>query len=331
MHVVRLHGSGDLRLHAEPIPVPAAGESLLRVKAVGVCGSDLHWFAEGGIGDAQLDKPLILGHEFAGITQNGERVAADPAIPCLACEFCLEGNPNLCNKLRFAGHEAEDGALREMISWPERCLYPLPDALSDADGALLEPLGVAMHAVDLAHLKPGMSVGIFGCGPIGLLTLQVARALGATQIIATDKLAHRMEAAQAMGATQVFLSHDGSENAEVWAASGESGVHVAFDCAGENAAVDTSIAAARAGGKVILVGIPADDWTGFTASIARRKGLTLKLCRRMKHTYPRAIRLVEQGLIDLRSLVTHRFPLAEAAKAFATAQRKEGIKVVIEP
>jgi L-iditol 2-dehydrogenase len=196
---------------------------------------------------------------------------------------------------------------------------------------LLEPLGVAMHAVDLAHLKPGMSVGIFGCGPIGLLTLQVARTVGATQIIATDKLAHRLEAAQAMGATQVFLSHDGSENAEVWAASGESGVHVAFECAGENAAVETSIAAARAGGKVILVGIPADDWTGFTASIARRKGLTLKLCRRMKHTYPRAIRLVEQGLIDLRSLVTHRFPLVEAAKAFATAQRKEGIKVVIEP
>jgi len=330
MNVIRLHGVHDLRLHNEPMPMPAPGEALLHIKSVGVCGSDLHWFEESGIGDARMDKPLILGHEFSAVTESGKRVAVDPAVPCLTCEFCQEGNPNLCENLRFAGHGADDGALREYMTWPTRCLFPLPDTFSDAEGALLEPLGVAIYAVDLAHLWTGMRVGVFGCGPIGLLVLQMARAAGVTQLIATDRLPHRLEAARACGATDVFLSSDGQENDDVWSATGNRGVHVAFECAGANNAVETSIACTRPGGRVILVGIPSDDLTRFTASVARRKGLTLKLCRRMKHTYPRAIQLVERRLVDLRSLVTHRFPLAETAQAFTIAQRRDGLKVIIE-
>jgi L-iditol 2-dehydrogenase len=258
-------------------------------------------------------------------------VAADPAINCGECEFCLEGNPNLCDNLVFAGHGTFDGSSREYMTWPTRFLYPIPDSLSDADGAMLEPLGVAIHAVDLGHLKPGTTVGVFGCGPIGLLTLQVARAAGATRIIATDKLTHRLEAAQACGASEVVLAQDGGENAEVWSATDNRGVDVAFEAAGENEAVETAIAVTRKGGRVVLGGIPADDRTAFTASTARRKGLTIKLVRRMKHTYPRAIRLVERGLVDVRSLVTHRFPLEESAKAYSVALRREGLKVIIEP
>jgi threonine dehydrogenase-like Zn-dependent dehydrogenase len=187
------------------------------VTAVGLCGSDLHWFSEGDIGDARLQEPLVLGHEFAGVIENGERrgqrVAVDPAVPCSGCEFCLEGNPNLCADLRFAGYSTEDGALREYMAWPTHCLHPLPDSLTDADGVMLEPLGVAIHAVDLGHLRPGMTVGVFGCGPVGLLVLQVARVAGATHVIATDKLPHRLEAAQSLGATAVFQATDGRESA----------------------------------------------------------------------------------------------------------------------
>lgn len=334
MRVLRLHGAGDLRLHTEPDPVPGPGEALLRVTAVGLCGSDLHWFVEAGIGDAQLARPLVLGHEFAGVIENGERrgerVAVDPAVPCGACQFCLEGNPNLCAALRFAGYETEDGALREYVAWPTRCLYSLPDSLTDADGVMLEPLGVAIHAVDLGHLKTGMTVGVFGCGPIGLLVLQVARAAGATRLIATDKLPHRLEAARSFGATAVFQATDGQESAEVLAATNGRGVDVSFEVAGENEAVETAIAAAKPGGRVILVGIPAEDRTAFTASLARRKGLTIKLSRRMKRVYPRAIRLVESGMVDVRSLVSHRFPLEEFDRAFSIAHRREGFKVVIE-
>ena len=331
MNVLRLHGPCDLRLHDEPLPLPGAEEELLRVTAVGLCGSDLHWFGEAGIGDARLERPLVLGHEFAGLTQSGERVAVDPAIPCQACEFCLEGNPNLCTSVRFAGHGQVDGALREQLAWPSHLLFRLPDTLSDSDGAMLEPLGVALHAVNLGKLKPGMSVGVFGCGPIGLLIIQLARLSGAVQIVATDVLAHRLEAARAMGAVQAFRAENGQEVAPIMSLTHQRGLDVTFEVAGENEAVDSSLAAAKPGGRVVLVGIPADDRTTFSASVARRKGLTIKMCRRMKHTYPRAIRLVESGLVDVRSLVTHQFPLDKAAQAFAVAQRREGLKVIIFP
>jgi L-iditol 2-dehydrogenase len=326
MKALRLHCVGDLRLHDEPRPAPGPGDVLLRVTAVGVCGSDLHWYSEASIGDAKLDRPLILGHEFAGVISSGQRrgqrVAVDPSISCGNCDFCREGNSNLCSALRFAGHGVEDGALREYMAWPARCCYSIPDTLTDADGVMLEPLGVAIHAVDLGHVRPGMTVGVFGCGPIGLLVLQVARAAGAACLFATETLAHRLEAAQALDVAATFQADGGRESDEILAL---------FEATEENGAVEAAIATTRSGGRVVLVGIPSDDRTAFTASVARRKGLTIKLTRRTKHAYPRAIRLVESGLVDVRSLVTHRFPLAEFKGAFASAQRREGLKVIIEP
>jgi L-iditol 2-dehydrogenase len=330
MKSVRLHGTGNLQIHEEPVPVAGAGEKLVRVKSVGVCGSDLHWFAEGSIGDAKLEHPLVLGHEFAGITEDDQRVAIDPAIPCGHCEFCEHGHPNLCANLIFAGHGKTDGALREWMAWDERSLFPIPDSLSDADGAMLEPLGVAIHTVDLGKLKAGMTVGVFGCGPIGLFIIQIAKRSGAAEIIATDKLGHRVEAAKNFGATHAFFAGEGRELDEIRAVTAGRGVDVAFEAAGRQEAVDTSFAAVTAGGKVVLAGIPDDDKTSFSASTARRKGLTIKLVRRMKHTYPRAIELVSKGLVDVRSIVTHRFPLEKTSEAFRVAERREGLKILIE-
>jgi len=330
MKSLRLHGTGNLQIHEEAVPVARAGEELVRVKAVGVCGSDLHWFAEGSIGDAKLDHPLVLGHEFAGITEDGQRVAIDPAIPCGSCEYCVHGHPNLCANLIFAGHGQTDGALREWLAWSAKSLIPIPDSISDADGAMLEPLGIAIHTVDLGKLKSGMTVGIFGCGPIGLLILQVAKLSGAARIVATDKLAHRVDAAQRFGADQAFLVNEASWLNEIDAATNGRGVDVAFEAAGTQDAVDTAFATVSPGGKVVLAGIPGDDSTSFSASTARRKGLTIKLVRRMKHTYPRAIELVSKGLVDVRSVVTHRFPLEDAVEAFRVAERREGLKIIIE-
>lgn len=330
MNALRLHGRYDLRLHDEPVPIPKPGECLIYPTLVGICGSDLHWFSEQGIGDAGLDHPLVLGHEFAALTENGERVAVDPAIPCRECELCLHGHPNLCPQVRFAGHGAVDGALREQMTWDPRCLFPIPDTLTDEAGAMLEPLGVAIHAVDLAHLKPGMTVGVFGCGPIGLLIVQLARLCGAAQVIATDKLPWRVEAAKAYGAGHAFCVEQRLEPGLLGAATRGRGVDLAFEVAGEQSAVDDALAAVIAGGKVILAGIPDDDRTTFSAATARRKGLTIKLVRRMKHTYPRAIELVSNGLVEVGTLVTHRFLLAQAAEAFAAAERREGLKVMID-
>jgi L-iditol 2-dehydrogenase len=334
--VARIHGPRDLRLHEEPAPTPGPGEALVRVTAVGICGSDVHWWREGRIGGDVIAAPLILGHECAGVIesgpQRGARVAIDPAIPCGRCEFCEEGNPNLCAALRFAGHAPQDGALRPLIAWPETSLVPLPDTLSDDEGAMLEPLGVALYAVELGGVAPGMSIGVFGCGAIGLSVIQVARAAGATRILATElpRLPHRLDAARAWGAT-AFEATDGSEADAIRRENGGRGVDVAFEAAGDPGAVEAAIGAVKPGGRAILIGIPSEDRIAFTASEARRKDLTVRVVHRMKHTYPRAIRLVESGRVDVRSLVTHRFPLAEVEQAYAVALAREGIKVVVTP
>ena len=175
VRVARLHAAGDLRVSEEPVPEPAPGMSLVRVTVVGICGSDLHWWDEGAIGDAGLAHPLVLGHEGAGVIaggpRRGERVAIDPAIACDACRACRSGFRNLCYRIRFSGHGETDGMTRELMTWPSALLYPLPDSLSDTDGALLEPLGVALHSADLGHLRLGGTASVVGCGPIGLLLI----------------------------------------------------------------------------------------------------------------------------------------------------------------
>ena len=337
---LRLHGARDLRLHREARPQADVGEGLLQIGVIGICASDLHWYCEGAIGEDRLERAVVPGHEFAGVVAEemavgglaaGTRVAVDPAVPCGRCPYCEQGHPNLCPDVTFSGHGAYDGAMRQYMAWPASTFHPLPDSVSLVDGAMLEPLGVAIHAVDLGHVRPGMTVAILGCGPIGLLTLQVARLAGATQIVATDNYQHRLLAARELGAGVTIQAQGGAENEEFLAAIGGEGAHVVFEAAGENSAVETAMAVARPSARVVLIGIPDDDRTSFRAAEARRKGLTIVMVRRMKHTYPRALQLVEKGLVGVRSLVTHRFPLAEFQQAFDIAVRREGIKVVLEP
>jgi len=334
MRAARLHGVSDLRVADETAPVPGPGEVLVRVTAVGLCGSDLHWFAEGGIGDATLTRPLVLGHELGGVIaagpREGERVAVDPAVPCGRCELCVEGNGNLCPQVRFAGHGATDGALRELVAWPADRVHRVPDELGDAEVAMLEPLGVAIHALDLAHTRTGGTVVVVGCGPIGLCALQVARAAGATRVVAVEPLAHRREAATRFA--DVVLDPGGSGfSGALRDAVGPLGSHVVIECAGNDDAVAISVEAARPGATVVLAGIPDDDRTTFPAGHARRKGLTFRMARRMKEVYPRAIALVTTGRVDVRSLVTHTFALDDAARAFEVAVARAGLKVVVTP
>ncbi len=297
----------------------------MRVTAVGICGSDLHWWDEGAIGDAKLTHPLVLGHEGAGVIaggpRSGERVAIDPAIPCETCRACRDGYRNLCYRLRFSGHGETDGMMREFMAWPAAQLHPLPDQVSDVDGAMLEPLGVAVHSVDLGHLPFGGTASVIGCGPIGLLLIQLLKAAGARQVLAVEPLAHRREAAARLGADEVVEP----------ASFGSGEVDVAFEAAGGDDAVALAMASVRPGGRVVLAGIPGDDAIRFSASTARRKGLTITLVRRMNEVYPRAISLAARGVVDLGSVVTSRVGLGEVQEAFADGARRTGLKVVIEP
>lgn len=332
MRVARLYGTGDIRVGDEPEPEPeperepANGEALVRVTAVGICGSDLHWWTEGAIGDAKLSRPLVLGHEGAGVVaagpRRGERVAIDPAIPCEACRACRDGYRNLCYNIRFAGHGETDGMLRELMRWPARLLYPLPDQVSDAGGALLEPLGVALHALHLGHVPFGGRVTVAGCGPIGLLLLQLLRTAGAGAVTAAEPLPHRREAAASYGADEV--TDPGADLTGY-------GADVAFEMAGTDDAVRLAMESVRPGGRVVLAGIPDRDVTTFPASLARRKGLTIAMVRRMNEVYPRAIGLAARGAVALDPLVSRRAGLDDAVTAFAAAQRRAGLKVIITP
>ena len=335
MVAARLFGVADLRTLTEPVPRPQAGEELVRVTAVGICGSDLHWYSDGGIGDARLQRPLVVGHEAAGVVvagaRAGQRVAIDPAVPCGRCELCLAGHRNLCPAIGFLGHGVTDGALREYLAWPGELLHPIPDALSDADGAMLEPLGVTVHAHDLGHQRIGATVAVIGCGPIGLCLVQLAKAAGASRVLAVDPLPHRAEAAARCGA-DVVLPADPSDFGPVLRdATGGRGADVVHEAAGTDGGVALAVEAAAPGARVVLAGIPDRDSTTFTASVARRKGLTLVIVRRMKEVYPRATALVEQDVVDVRTLVSHTFALKDVDDAFRTAHARTGLKVVVTP
>jgi L-iditol 2-dehydrogenase len=327
MIAARLHDVGDLRVAAEPGPgEPPPGWSLLTVTSVGICGSDLHWFSDGGIGENRIERPVVPGHEFAAIALTGpyagRRVAVDPAIACRSCELCQAGHHNLCPTVRFAGHGTLDGALQEQLVWPDHLLFPLPDDLSDDAGALLEPLGVAIHAVGLGHVRPGSDVLVVGAGPIGVLAVQVARQSGAARVFVVEPLEHRRATALRSGADGAWTPEQGVE--AVLDTTGD----VVIEMAGNDAAIETAVAASRPGGRVALGGIPSEDLSSFPAAAARRKGLTFAMVRRMNDTYPRAIELASTA-IDLDLLVTDRYPLTDAAKAFTAAAERHGDKVVV--
>lgn len=347
MTAVRLHGPQDMRVEQLPHPgPPGPGQALLRVTVTTICGSDLHSYKDGRIGDNIMATPLILGHEFAGVVEAvgenaldgtfqplkpGTRVAVDPAQPCGQCEYCEQGNPNFCVNLEFCGAYPDDGSLRQWMLMPAHSCFPIPDSVDDITAALLEPLGIGIHAMTLAKIQPGDSVAILGAGPIGLSLLELVKLAGAQPIFITDKFDWRLEQADAQYVVPVNCDQTDPVQAVLQATHGH-GVDVAIEAAWADHSVQQAAEMVRAGGRLVIVGISEDDRVLFNHSTIRRKGLTIRIARRMKHTYPKAIKLVDSRAIRLLPMVTHRFPLERAPEAFALnlAYRDNVIKVAIE-
>ncbi len=347
MTAVRLHGPADLRVEQLPQPgLPGSDQILLRVTAVGICGSDLHSYKDGRIGNTVLEGPLTLGHEFAGVVEAvgednmggdfkplspGMRVAVDPAQPCWRCEMCEQGHPNLCHNLHFCSSYPDHGSLCQWMHVPARTCFSVPDSIDDAGAALLEPLGIAIHAVDLAKIKVANSVAILGAGCIGLSILQLVKLSGAQPVFVTDKFPWRLAAAERYGAIPINCDEVDPVAAVLEATNGQ-GVDVAIEAAWADHSVQQAAAMAGYGGRMVIVGISEEDRLVLTHSMVRRKGLTIQLARRMKHTYPRSIRLVDSGAVDFDSMISHRFPLEQTPEAFAmnVAYQDEVVKVVID-
>jgi L-iditol 2-dehydrogenase len=324
-----LYGARDIRVEQVTDAEPGPGQVLLDVTAVGICGSDLHTYLFGNVGGVAAEGPLTLGHEAAGVViatgagvenvRVGQRVAIDPATHCGECERCIAGDVHLCERIEFMGLWPYQGAMRERMLHSARSIVPVPNAISDVGTALLEPLGVALHASRLAEIQIGEDVLVIGCGAIGLMIIRLARMAGARRIFASDKHPWRRALAATYGADTVIDPAEEDVVAHVMHATNKRGVDVAIEAAWVEGTADECTGAARFGGRVIIVGIPAEDYITMKASVVRRKELLIQPSRRMKHTYPAAIALAESGQVDIESLATHRFTLDQTASAFDMA------------
>lgn len=331
-----IHGPSDARVAPFKLRGRRSAEILLEVAAVGLCGSDLHYFKDGGIGAAVIRDPFVPGHEFGGFLcedaedldlPRGSLVAVDPNRACGKCEWCREGHLNLCPNVQFIGAPPYDGAMTQRIWVPKSQIVPLPERFQALDAVMLEPLGVAIHAVDLAKPRLLERVAVLGCGPIGLLIIQVLRAAGAGEILAADPLPDRRALAEKLGATRV-----GSAVDEIVAWS-SGGCPLVLEATNSPLGFRDAVAATRIGGRIILVGIPDGDTYTLPAAEARRRGLKIKFARRMGEVYPRAIQLVATRKVDVVSMVSHRVGLDEAPGVFrALADNAPGyIKALIYP
>lgn len=321
MQAVRLYGTGDVRVESVAAPpVSTDGHVRLRMRSVGICGSDLHHYREGSTGDNAPTDPLVLGHEIAAEVPAesassldlapGTLVAVDPAHPCGGCEWCHRGHYNLCPNVEFKGVAGHQGGLAEYLTVHPEQVIPVPADFGADTAALLEPLGVAIHGVDLAQIQPMDTVCVLGAGPIGLLLAQVAQVAGADPCYVIDPLSYRLDVAAALGADRTAEDH---RTVDEWTEG--RGVDVMLEATNDPTGFQHAVDSVRIGGRVVLVGIPEGNEYPLSAATARRKGVTVKWSRRMGDVYPRAIRMVQSGRVDLDPLVTHRFPLVQAPEA----------------
>jgi L-iditol 2-dehydrogenase len=339
-----LHKAHDLRMEQVAKPtVQGPDDVLIRIGAVGVCGSDVHFLERGRIGNFVVEQPVILGHEAGGTVvevgsavkqfRSGDRVAIEPGRSCRKCEFCHRGEYNLCQEMIFLAAPPVHGAFCEYLVWPADFLFALPDNVSLEEGAMCEPLSVGMWAASRAKVTPGDSVAVLGAGPIGLTALQAAAYFGATTIIVTDFVQFRLDAARRLGATHTVNLGEADAVEAIMDLTGGRGVDVSFECAGAIPSTQQCIHITRAGGTVQLVGMPSVDSFELPVYDMIGKELNVGGLFRYRNCYPPSIAGIASGRIDVKSLITHRYPLAECpeAMAFARDEKQQALKVVVCP
>lgn len=334
MRVSVLQKAGSLTVEERPVPDTAPHEVLVRIASVGVCGSDVHYYEHGRIGSFVVNDPLVLGHEASGVVESvgsavtrlriGDRVSLEPGVPDLSCPQCLAGRYNLCEHMRFHATPPYDGSFAEYVSHHELFAHKVSDRISDDAAALLEPLSVALWACQKGGVSAGSRVLVTGVGPVGLLVVQVAKALGAAEVTASDVNDRRLQLAVSMGATQV---HDPTAAA----ADLSSRPDVLIDCSGNSGAIRAAIELVAPAGRVVLVGMGGDAYPMPMSTVQERE-LVVTGTFRYAHTWPTAIALVESGAVDLAPLVTSHHGIEQVADALSQASRElDSIKPIVHP
>jgi L-iditol 2-dehydrogenase len=331
--------TGIRQMEMQQVPDPMLvndNDVLIRMKVVGVCGSDVHYYKSGKIGSQVVEYPFPVGHEGAGevvktgaaVTRvsPGDRIAIEPAMPCWECDQCLAGRPHTCRKLRFLGCPGQaDGCLSEYIVMPETSCFPIPDHMTYDEAALSEPLAIGMYAVNSSIPMEGAKVGILGFGPIGISVMLPALAKGAEQVYVTDKVDERVQIAKQHGAA--YAGNPDKQNIVDEIAKLEPNMlDVVFECCGQQEAADQAIDLLKPGGKLMIIGIPEFDRWSFPSDKMRRKEITIQNVRRQNETLDETLEMISGSQINVKPLATHRFAFADTKEAFdMVAGYKDGV------
>ncbi len=338
--------TGIKKVELIDIPKPEAknGKMLVRIKSCGLCGSDLHYYREGRIGDSACEYPHFMGHEPAGVVESapegsafkaGDRVAIEPGLHCGECEYCKDGRINICPNVNFLANPGTSGAFQKYLALDESQLAKIPDSVSFDEAAVLEPLGVAFHAVvNLGGITPGDTVAVFGAGAIGLLTLEIAKAHGCGTAFISDPLDYRLDFAQKnIGADFIVNPGDADAIDLIMEKTSGRGVDLSFDAAGTQQSIVHAFDAARIGGKTMLIGIPESPCITYNPHSMRRKELQIMNVRRSNKALEKCVELVAEGKINLKPYVTHKFPLEQIEEAIKITESYADnvIRTIINP
>jgi L-iditol 2-dehydrogenase len=342
MRIAELLAPRRFRVREAAPPRPAAGELLVRVHSVGVCGSDLHNYAEGRVGDIQCVYPQVIGHEptgtvveaGAGVTgwSAGDRVALEPALYCYHCENCRRGLHNLCANLRFMSMPPDAGFFRDYVTVPAANALALPSTLSFDVGTIFEPLAVALHSMKFASITTGETVAVWGAGPIGLLTIAVLKLSGTGRIWAVEPVAERREMALRMGASAAIDPREADPVEWILRETSQRGVDAAMDCAAQDDTINQCLKAARMAGRVVITGIPSAVRVPLEFHVMRRKELAYYTVRRSNHDSELALELLVRHPQLFAPLVTHQEPVERIAEAFDMLEHyRDGVgKLVVD-
>ncbi len=341
MLAAELISKGRFAIQSERVaPAPSPGEVLLKMAYVGICGSDLHYFRQGAIGDQVIEYPFIIGHEAAAVVESvggevsslkpGDMVVVNPAVSCGRCDQCVAGRPHTCRRLKFLGCPGQlEGCLQEYITMPAPNCFPVSEDIFPL-GVLVEPLAIALYAAQLAGPITNKSLAVFGCGTIGLSLVYYASLQRPKKIVAADKVPERLRAARRFGAVWVG-NPDAQDLVRELTLLEPEEFDYAFDCCGDQEALTQALSLLKPGGKLIIIGIPEKDTVFFDPHLLRRKEISIVNVRRQNNFFPAAIEFLQSHNEPLKSLVTHLFPLKETQKAFELCSRYEDgvIKAVI--
>lgn len=331
-----------VEIQDRPVPTPAPHEVLVKIEYVGVCGSDLHYYEHGRIGDYIVEYPFVLGHEVGGRVvalgsevkdlQVNDRVALEPQITCGECEFCKAGKYNLCRSVQFFATPPIDGVFQEYVNHPARLCFKLPENVSSLEGALIEPLSVGLHAALEAKTSLGQTVAITGTGCIGLTALLATKACGASEVMVSDLFDKRLLKAKELGADATINSRETDAVQAMLAQTDGKGFDVGIETSGSEVAAGQLIQAAKPGATIVFVGYSGSGMMNLPMSIALDKELTFKTIFRYRNSYPVAIAAIASGKIDVSKIVSHSYDFANISQALEDAIEKkdEVIKAVIK-